>query len=480
MLQLNSAPTAASLDDDALTKKVVHLARSEREALVDFLHHLGEFDARRLYLAQGYSSLFEYCSVFLRLSNGTAHRRYTTARLMRRFPLIAEFLRAGRLNTKRVALLREVLTESNHAELLERATQGTEKDVERLVASLDPKPDVADGIRKLPSPRPLTAVASLVPMTAAPPPLPVTDGSARMALPLGSASRALPPPDSSGSGSAPTKLGSPTTTAHPPLEANGADPHTIIEEPPPAPRPHRMDIEATSGTTFSVRMSVGPEFVAEFDEVKAALSHKFPNGNFEAVMRECFRITLEVVKRRRGASASSRTVRASSRAPSASASATPAPAGTTSKNATAGSAAASANATPEPHPATASKPSRYIPATVRQAVWSRDGGCCAFVSKDGRRCNSKYQVEVHHIEPYACGGPSTEENLSLRCRQHNRHEAELAFGPDFMRSLRIWKCEDSAVPSLLVETASELEADGGLVAGKRSIGATAPNPVDLH
>ena len=53
MLQHNSHQLPASLDDDALTQKVVSLVGNEREILVDFLHHLGELDARRLYLAQG-------------------------------------------------------------------------------------------------------------------------------------------------------------------------------------------------------------------------------------------------------------------------------------------------------------------------------------------------------------------------------------------------------------------------------------------
>ena len=96
----------------------------------------------------------------------------------------------------------------------------------------------------------------------------------------------------------------------------------------------------------------------------------------------------------------------------------------------------------------AAEQSRYIPAAVRRAVWDRDGGRCAFVSKDGKRCNSTHRLEVHHIDPHARGGPATVENLSLRCRTHNLYEAELAFGADFMRSLPFWRCEDSLRPHL--------------------------------
>jgi hypothetical protein len=71
---------------------------------------------------------------------------------------------------------------------------------------------------------------------------------------------------------------------------------------------------------------------------------------------------------------------------------------------------------------------RHIPAEVRRAVWLRDGGSCAFVAKDGRRCGARSFVEFHHLRPYAVDGPATDANIALRCRSHNGYEAELYFG----------------------------------------------------
>jgi HNH endonuclease len=68
------------------------------------------------------------------------------------------------------------------------------------------------------------------------------------------------------------------------------------------------------------------------------------------------------------------------------------------------------------------RPSRYIPAAVRQAVYLRDGGRCAYIAAGGRRCNERAGVEIHHIRPYAHDGPATIDNLSLRCRSHNNYE----------------------------------------------------------
>ena len=36
-------------------------------------------------------------------------------------------------------------------------------------------------------------------------------------------------------------------------------------------------------------------------------------------------------------------------------------------------------------------------------------------------------LEFHHVVPFADGGATTAENLSLRCRAHNGYEAERWF-----------------------------------------------------
>jgi len=81
--------------------------------------------------------------------------------------------------------------------------------------------------------------------------------------------------------------------------------------------------------------------------------------------------------------------------------------------------------------------SRHIPASVRRAVWKRDGGQCAFVGSGGR-CEERGFLEFHHIQPYAAGGKATVENVQLRCRAHNAYEADLFFGnPMLVRERRV-------------------------------------------
>ena len=65
--------------------------------------------------------------------------------------------------------------------------------------------------------------------------------------------------------------------------------------------------------------------------------------------------------------------------------------------------------------------SRYIPAAVRREVWRRDGGCCSYVDPhSGRRCGSRFLLELDHIVPFALGGSAEPGNLRVYCAAHNR------------------------------------------------------------
>ena len=82
---------------------------------------------------------------------------------------------------------------------------------------------------------------------------------------------------------------------------------------------------------------------------------------------------------------------------------------------------------------TVDESSRHIPDDVRDAVWMRDGGQCAFHGADGTRCGSKHGLQIDHEIPFAAGGTNDISNLRLLCAAHNRRAAEKAFGTSFMR-----------------------------------------------
>jgi 5-methylcytosine-specific restriction endonuclease McrA len=78
--------------------------------------------------------------------------------------------------------------------------------------------------------------------------------------------------------------------------------------------------------------------------------------------------------------------------------------------------------------------SRYIPQSIRHAVFQRDQGRCTYVSPDGRRCAASEQLEYDHARPFARGGETTVSGLRLRCRCHNLLAAKDDFGKAFIES----------------------------------------------
>jgi hypothetical protein len=138
------------LSDQDLLDHVQRAASHERHATAELIALLMELDSRRLYLAQGCSSLFTYCMEVLRLSEHAAYGRIETARAVRRFPVILEWLAEGSLNLTTIGLLSAHLTPTNHLELLEAARHKSKRQVEQLLARVAAKPDAPSLVRKLP------------------------------------------------------------------------------------------------------------------------------------------------------------------------------------------------------------------------------------------------------------------------------------------------------------------------------------------
>jgi hypothetical protein len=78
------------ITDAELLTAVAQAAAHERSATVQLIALLAELDARRLYLDEGCSSLFTYCTQILRLSEHAAYGRIEAARCVRRFPIVLE------------------------------------------------------------------------------------------------------------------------------------------------------------------------------------------------------------------------------------------------------------------------------------------------------------------------------------------------------------------------------------------------------
>ena len=143
----------AHLTNEELLVAVKSLAARERSATAALVASLAELDERRLYLGEGYSSLFTYCTQALHLSEHAAYGRIEAARAIRRCPPILELLADGALTLTTICLLAPHLTAENQAEVLASARHKSKRDVEHLVAALRPQPAVPSSVRKLPTAR---------------------------------------------------------------------------------------------------------------------------------------------------------------------------------------------------------------------------------------------------------------------------------------------------------------------------------------
>jgi hypothetical protein len=136
------------LSDDALVARLRALVEQERVATTALILALGEFDRRKLYLSQGCSSLFTYCTQVLHLSEHAAYNRIEAARTAARFPVVIDGLEDGSLTLTAIRLLSPILTRENHSRLVGEARYKCKRDVERLVATERPQPDAPDAVRK--------------------------------------------------------------------------------------------------------------------------------------------------------------------------------------------------------------------------------------------------------------------------------------------------------------------------------------------
>jgi hypothetical protein len=152
-----------SLSDEQLLASIKAMAASERQSTADLIAGLVELDARRLYLGEGYSSLFAYCTRALQLSEDAAYNRIRAVRVAAQWPEVVELIANGSLSVTSVRILSDVLTDTNHAELFAAAANKSKRAVELIVATAHPQRAAAPTIRRLPQTAPETGNPTALP-----------------------------------------------------------------------------------------------------------------------------------------------------------------------------------------------------------------------------------------------------------------------------------------------------------------------------
>jgi hypothetical protein len=366
------------LSDDELLDQVKRLAAIEREATADLIRSLAEVEARRLHLASGCSSMFGYCTQVLHLSEHAAYARIAAARAATRFPVVMDLLTEGSITLTTVTLLGRHLTDENHAAVLLAARHKSKADVEMLVATLHPQPDVPSSVRKVPAPK--RQAAATAPL--------ISNVTETMAIPPAT-TQELPPP------------------------------------PPACPEPvERAVLRAIAPERYKLQVTIGAETRAKLRRAQDLLRHTNRSADEAAVIDRALTVLVEQLEK------------------------------------------AKHGRTDRPRPAGPSDPGlRYVPAHVRRAVSERDGYRCAFVGPESR-CTETAGLQYHHRIPFADGGPTTLDNLELRCPAHNAYEAERWFGPLFVRETGgAWACQ----PKPAARRSGELGLDQVACGNERTV-----------
>lgn len=364
--------------------EVAHGVRSahaaERGCTAESIAWLGEFQDRRLHVPEGFPDALSWCMAELHLAKSSAYKRLRAARAARRFPVLFPALADGRLHVSAIVLLEPHLTLDNVDELLTAATHQTCEAIELLLAKRWPRPDVPTSLwsvngtgTKAPVSTSTLAAADVAKSTQQQEPVPeLTAVVVAAAAPSSEAPASVAPV-----GEAPS------------LSPTGAS--TPDHAPSPVPVPTWSRLAPLSPGRHEFRTTFDEETVELLRKAQDLLSHVIPSRAAPDVLKRVLTDWVRASERRKY------------------------------------------GLTDQPRAARSGAPDgRRIPAAVQRAVMRRDGHRCTFVAADGRRCESRTRLEFDHVRPLARGGQTSVDNLRLRCRAHNFHEAERVFGKGFM------------------------------------------------
>ena len=250
------------LTDGQLRRRLDELARGERSVTAALIAHLAEFDARRIYLGDGYSSLFAWCTGALHLSEHAAYLRIEAARAARRFPLILEQLADGAVHLTAVSLLAPHLTGENHRDLLDAARHRSKRDIEEMVAALR-RPAAAPAARARIVPLPVAARNGTV------------DRSTGLALfEPGARAEAQVVAPAAGSESAAAAAAAAPATAAPCLSI-------------------------TPATTYRLHVTIPRRTLDRLERARELMRHQIPGGDTASILDRALELLVDHLERRK-------------------------------------------------------------------------------------------------------------------------------------------------------------------------------------
>ncbi len=362
--------------DKELLNRLAKLVKQEHTLTLEILPHLIEVENRKIYRALGYSSMFVYCTDCLGYSESSAQRRICSARAIRRCPEAYDYLKSGHVNLATLALSWRFLTPG----LLREIRGKSYRQVRTIVSRFNPMLKHRDITRPVVVRKPIEVPGERQPARA-------LNGSCGLAPAVdGQSGPEL--------GDFSLRRGGKKLTTDTRQNENG---------PPMGDEESTPELKMKTFVMHQVNCLVDNHVMLMLDRCKELLSGKHPCGiDYNTLMLELAQTWLE--KHDPVQRAERRDKR---------------------KNKT------------HPQTSVTGETSRHICPATRDTVYNRDGGQCTYVGSNGKRCNSTWDLEIHHdVTPFSRGGSHSIANLRLLCATHNRLDAEKVIGESHMKKFK--------------------------------------------
>ncbi len=348
--------TLKALTSDQLLSETKIIVSEERRITAKLIEHLTEINQRLLFLRLGYSSLFEFVTKELGLSEGAAQRRIQSMRLMQDLPETRQAYENGSLSLSNAAKLQSHFQASKKF--------GVAKTIEE-------KKEIAKSAEN---------------------------------------------------------------------KSQSECDQMLFKLSPELPRPEKAKI--LSPTLRELKFSISEELFKKIERLRELLGHSHPNATLAELMELLVTSHLTKLEKTKGLQpqgaqkCNANTQKSAEKNSDQNADSNSREMGENPKMAHVEVGKTDKNNLV--HTAAKTLPVGIrvaLPVQIKRQVWSRADGRCEY-EYQGRRCTSRYQLEVDHVHPLALGGSNELSNLKLKCRHHNTFSAIQVLGAAKMSSFR--------------------------------------------
>ena len=407
-----------SLSNQQLLFQTKFLVQKERNLHIQVLHHLEEIDSRKLYLEQGFSSLFDYAVKELGYSEGAAYRRIKAMKLCRDVPETEDRLKSGRLSLSSACQLQAFFEKKHKKEKMEKLRE------REGIAHQKEGSKNEESVLKSKS----TTVHQKSVMEDQP------DNRSCRSLSIERKQELV------------KKVEGCSTRATMKLLSEEDSSLLVPKEQTRFLGKGKVEIKAVIDESCHKKL----------EELKNLLSHKNPSLSYGELLSILSEEALEkhdpIRKRTKKGRMKEKAVTSAPKwnsqqtkkivtsapkwsSPQTKKIVTSAPKWNSQQTKKAVTSAPKWSS-PQTKKAVTSAPksktkklSRAIPAELKRHIWKRDEGQCSYVHPETkRRCGSKHLLQIDHIKPFSLGGKSELSNLRLLCAGHNRFRSERTFG----------------------------------------------------